>query len=186
MLGARWQGIGGFVVGADSATFDSVYDEVKRIAHHELARHAGQTLDTTSLVHEAYLKLAQHVDGGGTDRAHLVSLVVRAMRQVLIDAARRRDAVKRGENPLRVTLDPQLAGADAGVDVLALDQAITGLKAMHARMGQVVEMHFFGGVEFTEIADLLGVTRRTVHRDWIAARTLIAQALDGPAAPAHA
>jgi RNA polymerase sigma factor (TIGR02999 family) len=166
------------------STFDSVYDEVKRIAHHELARHAGHTLDTTALVHEAYLKLAQHA-GHTNDRAHLISLVVRAMRQVLIDAARRRQAEKRGGDPLRVTLDPEHASTDAGVDVLALDQAITGLKAMHERMGHVVEMHFFGGVEFNEIADLLGVTRRTVHRDWIAARALIADALEGPGNLVH-
>ncbi len=156
--------------------FDDVYLEVKRIAHAQLAKHGAQTLSTTDLVHEAYLKLAQ--SASKTDsREHMIGLVVRALRQILIDTARRRQAQKRGADPLKVTLDPEAQSTDAGVDLLALDQALVQLKAQNERMGLVVELHFFGGVEFSEIAELLGVDRRTVNRDWVAARLLIARAL---------
>jgi RNA polymerase sigma factor (TIGR02999 family) len=161
--------------------FDQVYEEVKRIAHAQLAKHAAQTLSTTELVHEAYLKLAQYPKQP-TDRQHTISLVVRALRQVLIDTARRRQAQKRGADPLRVTLDAALPAQESGHDLLALDQAITQLKSHNERMGVVVELHFFGGVEFDEIADLLKVDRRTIYRDWAAARLLIARMLDAPAA----
>lgn len=161
--------------------FDDVYAEVKRIAHAQLEKHAAQTLSTTDLVHEAYLKLAQY-SAQPEDRAHTISLVVRALRQVLIDTARRRQAQKRGADPLRVTLDPNAVAFDPGHDLLALDQAITQLKAQNERMGIVVELHFFGGVSFEEIADLVKVDRRTIHRDWAAARVLIARMLDGSAA----
>ena len=156
--------------------FDDVYLEVKRIAHAQLAKHGAQTLSTTDLVHEAYLKLALFADKPDS-REHMIGLVVRALRQILIDTARRRQAQKRGADPLKVTLDPNAQSADAGVDLLALDQALVQLKAQNERMGLVVELHFFGGVEFAEIAELLGVDRRTVNRDWVAARLLIAKAL---------
>jgi len=159
--------------------FDDVYAEVKRIAHAQLEKHASQTLSTTDLVHEAYLKLAQY-PAQPENREHTISLVVRALRQVLIDTARRRQAQKRGAHPTRVTLDPNFAAADAGHDLLALDQAITQLKAQNERMGVVVELHFFGGVSFEEIADLLKVDRRTIYRDWAAARVLIVHMLGGP------
>lgn len=166
--------------GLSKMDFDDVYAEVKRIAHAQLQRHAAQTLSTTDLVHEAYLKLAQY-SAQPDSREHTISLVVRALRQVLIDTARRRQAQKRGADPLRVTMDPDFAAPDSGHDLLALDQAITELKSQNQRMGTVVELHFFGGVPFEEIADLLGVDRRTVNRDWTAARVLIAHMLEGPA-----
>lgn len=156
--------------------FDQLYDELKHIAHSELKRHEKQSLNTTGLVHEAYLKLAQ---ANIEDRAHGISLVVRAMRQVLIDAARARSADKRGNAPLRVNLSDDSASTEQDVDFLSLDQALERLKGQHERLGRVVELHFFGGVQFGEIAELLGVDRRTVHRDWIAARALLAQDLAG-------
>lgn len=158
--------------------FDDVYAEVKRIAHAQLARHAAQTLSTTDLVHEAYLKIAQH-HARSDNRVYTINLVARALRQVLIDAARRRQAEKRGGDPLRVTLDPALVAEDPGHDLLALDQALTQLKAQNERMGTVVELHFYGGVAFEEIAELLQVDRRTIFRDWAAARVLIAHMLQG-------
>lgn len=161
--------------------FESAYRELKAIAQRELSRHAGHTLSATALVHEAYLKLAGHTTPA--DRAHLVSLVVRAMRQILIDEARRRQADKRGGGAMRITLTPELAAIDDDDSVLALDQAIGELKAAHPRMGEVVELHFWGGIEFGEIASLLGVDRRTVNRDWTAARVLIARALEAPPGP---
>lgn len=158
--------------------FESAYRELKAIAQRELARHAGHSLSATALVHEAYLKLAGH--SAPADRTHLVSLVVRAMRQILIDEARRRQADKRGGGALRITLTPELAAIDGDDGMLALDQAIGALKSAHPRMGEVVELHFWGGIEFGEIANLLGVDRRTVNRDWAAARVLIARALEVP------
>lgn len=159
--------------------FESAYRELKAIAQRELSRHACHTLSATALVHEAYLKLAGHT--APADRAHLVSLVVRAMRQILIDEARRRQAEKRGGGAMRITLTPELAVVDDDDSVLALDQAISELKAAHPRMGEVVELHFWGGIDFGEIAGLLGVDRRTVNRDWTAARALIARALESRA-----
>lgn len=181
MLGTRALGyLSPQRVGADggmgsSLEFESVYRELKAIAHRELGRGGAPTLTATALVHEAYLKLAGH--GLPESRAHLVSLIVRAMRQVLVDEARRRRAGKRGGDALRITLDTDLAAIDEDDEVLALDQAIGELKRAHPRMGEVVELHFWGGIEFGEIAELLGVDRRTVHRDWTAARALIARAL---------
>jgi len=152
--------------------FDQIYDELKRIAHAELHRHQHQSLNTTGLVHEAYLKLA---DANVADRAHAISLVVRAMRQVLIDAARAREADKRGNAPLRVKLREDSAAVEDNVEFFALDQSLERLKSQHARLGQVVELHIYGGIGFTEIAQLLAVDRRTVNRDWSAARALLAR-----------
>ena len=158
--------------------FEQVYAEVKRIAHAQLARHGAQTLSTTDLVHEAYLKLALSPEAlPAEDRLHTVNLVARVLRQVLVDAARRNLAEKRGSDPVRVALETNYPAAQSGVDILALDQALQQLKQVNERMAQVVELHFFGGIEFAEIAGYLGVDRRTSHRDWTAARLLLAQTL---------
>jgi RNA polymerase sigma factor (TIGR02999 family) len=145
-----------------------VYDELKGMAQRELYREAaGHTLHATALVHEAYLKLA----GGGmpaTDRAHFLAIAARAMRQVLVDHARRRKAVKRGGDLVRTTL------TDAGNPVefrpdelIALDEA---LEQLDPRQRQVVEFRFFAGMEEKEIAEVLGVSDRTVRREWVKAR----------------
>lgn len=163
--------------------FDDIYLELKKIAHAQLQRHSVHTLGTTELVHEAFLKLAQAEDA--ISREHRISLVVRVVRQLLIDAARRRQADKRGgeKKPVQVALDTDIAEHIATfeplskVDLLALDQAIAQLKTQHPRMGQVVELHIFVGFDQDEIAEMLGVTRRTVSRDWIASKVLLAHAL---------
>lgn len=159
--------------------FASIYDELKLLAHAQLAAHAPRTLCTTALVHEAYIKLIRG-DAAVQDRQHFVSLVVRAMRQILADAARGRMADKRGNDPAMVTLDgAQGAGSTAfSVDVLALEQAIEHLRGLHERLASVVEMHFYGGLTFAEIAELIGVTERTVQRDWMAARALLERDLE--------
>lgn len=164
----------------DATEFESAYRELRAIAARELSRHAGHTMTATALVHEAYLKLARGADFG-VDRFHLVSLVVRAMRQVLIDEARRRGSGKRGGDALRVTLHPDLAASSTDDSLLAVDQAIDAIKLAHPRMGQVVELHFWGGIGFGEIAALLAVDPRTVNRDWNAARVLIARSLESDA-----
>jgi len=159
--------------------FASIYDELKRLAHAQLAGHAPRTLCTTALVHEAYIKLIRG-DAAVQDRQHFVSLVVRAMRQILADAARRKMAEKRGGDAAMVTLDTSQGDdkVEMGVDVLALEQAIDRLRGMHERLATVVEMHFYGGLSFNEVAELIGVAERTVQRDWTAARALLERDLE--------
>lgn len=152
--------------------FDAIYQHVKRLARHELSKHAPMTLNTTALVHEAYVKLSEY---GATveDRQHLVNLVVRAMRQILIDSARRRASTKHGGDVAFQALEPDIPEPSAEFDAGAVTQAIDQIKQAHPRMGQVVEMHFLGGIEFNDIAELLGVDRKTIYRDWTAARVLL-------------
>jgi RNA polymerase sigma factor (TIGR02999 family) len=152
-----------------------VYDELRRLARRQLSREHGQrTLNATALVHEAYLKLA----GGGidaADRAHFLAVAARAMRQVLVDHARRRKAVRRG-GEWRITTFTDRPGEgtfDPG-EMLALDQA---LEQLDPRQRQVVECRFFAGMEEREIAAALGLTERTVRRDWVKARAWLYQVL---------
>ena len=157
---------------ADSAppSFDRLYDELKRIAHHHLAG-GGASLQTTGLVHEAWLKLARATVN---NEAHLLNLASRAMRQVLVDIARARGRDKRGNGLMLVTLTEHGAPAvGQDLDVLALEQSLARLEQADARLAQVVELHFFGGLSFPEMARVLGVAERTVFRDWRTARALI-------------
>jgi RNA polymerase sigma factor (TIGR02999 family) len=157
----------------DSAAVDRLvpllYDDLRRLARRELGREYGErTLSATALVHEAYLKL-----GGGAmaarDRAHFLAIAARAMRQVLVDHARDRKAAKRGGGLWeRTTLtDGAWVGEFDPDGMLALDEALGELMP---RQRQVVECRFFGGMEEQEIAVALGVSERTVHRDWVKAR----------------
>jgi RNA polymerase sigma factor (TIGR02999 family) len=160
---------------------DAVYDELKRIARHYLrARMGAATLSTTDLVHDAYLKFGAPAgaDVAWNSRAHFFGAASRAMRQVLVDYARRRSAAKRGGGARPVTL----TGSDAALEVrfdevLVLDEALDQLRALDARLCQVVEMRFFVGLEEEEIAALLGVSVRTVRRDWLKARLFLSRAL---------
>ncbi|MBL0164973.1 MAG: sigma-70 family RNA polymerase sigma factor [Xanthomonadales bacterium] len=171
--------------GAQDRLFPLLYDELHRCAHRQLRGSGGETLSTTALVNETYLKLlaGETLDVGS--RAHFMALAARAMRQVLIDSARRSGADKRGGFALKVTLDADSAIApDAAADVLALDQALTTLEQVDERASRVVQLHFFAGLSFAEIAEIEGITLRTVMRDWQAARALLAgqlkqDALDG-------
>lgn len=156
---------------ADAALlFDRLYVELKRIAHRQLAA-GGATLQTTGLVHEAYLKLAQ---SQVVDEQHLLNLASRAMRQVLVDTARARGRDKRGGGLQVVTLtEGALAAPETSLDVLALEQSLQRLEQADPRLAQVVELHFFGGLSFPEMSRVLKVTERTLFRDWRAARALI-------------
>lgn len=151
--------------------FDRLYEELKRIAHRHLA--AGrQTLQTTGLVHEAYLKLARKQV---FDEAHLLNLASRAMRQVLVDMARARGRDKRGNGLQLVTLterEPVEQPSDS-IDVLALEQSLLRLEQANPRLAQVVELHFYGGLSFPEMSRVLEVTERTLFRDWRTARAMI-------------
>lgn len=154
-----------------SQLFDVLYDELKRIAHRHLAA-GGQTLQTTGLVHEAYLKLAK---AQVVDEAHLLNLASRAMRQVLVDMARSRGRDKRGNGLQLVTLTEraQVEQPDESIDVLALEQSLLRLEQADPRLAKVVELHFYGGLSFPEMSRLLKVTERTLFRDWRTARAMI-------------
>ena len=152
--------------------FPFVYDKLRAIAHAHLGPDGeGRTVSTTALVHEAYLKLVDAERLEWQDRVHFFSLASRAMRQILIDYARRYASAKRGGDLHRVDLDDvQIAVADRADTLVSLDAALTRLAEMSPRLAQVVELRFFGGLSEDDTAKVLGVTDRTVRRDWIKAR----------------
>jgi RNA polymerase sigma factor (TIGR02999 family) len=152
--------------------FPFVYDKLRAIAHVHLGRDGeGRTVSTTALVHEAYLKLVDAERLEWQDRAHFFSLASRAMRQILIDYARRYRSARRGGELRRVDLDDvQIAVADRAETLVSLDAALVRLAEMSPRLAQVVELRFFGGLTEEDTAKVLGVTDRTVRRDWIKAR----------------
>lgn len=149
-----------------------VYEELRRVAHRQLALEAGpRHLDTTGLVHEAYLKLVDETTVPVRNRRYFFGAAARAMRQVLIDAARKRGRLKRGGGTRPITLDETRIRIDHyAAELIELDDALARLAAQHARPAQVVECRFFGGLSIDETAELLEVTPRTVKRDWTLAR----------------
>lgn len=157
----------------------TVYQELRAIAHRALsARGRGGTLSTTALVHEAYIKLVDQSRAQWQDRAHFLAVASLAMRHVIVDQARSRDSLKRGGERRRVTLDEErIAIDDQPEAVLQLDEALERLAAVEPRLARVVEYRFFGGLTEDEIAEVLGVTVRTVQRDWAKARMLLQRAL---------
>ena len=156
------------------------YQELRAIAHHRLAaRGRSGTLSTTALVHEAYLKLVDQSRAGWQDRAHFLALASLAMRHVLVDRARERTALKRGQGRRPITLDDDVMPVEGQADaLLQLDDALRRLATLEPRLAQVVECRFFGGLTEQETADALGVTSRTVQRDWIKARVLLRRLLE--------
>jgi RNA polymerase sigma factor (TIGR02999 family) len=156
------------------------YHELRAIAHCRLiARGPAGTLSTTALVHEAYLKLVDQSRAGWHDRAHFLALASLAMRHVLVDRARERTTLKRGGVRRRITLDEVELSVDADPEVLLqLDDALDRLAAFDARLARVVECRFFGGLSEKETAEALGLTVRTVRRDWVKARVLLRRALE--------
>lgn len=163
--------------GAWHALVDLVYPELKRLAHGALGSGRRHTLGTTALVHECYLRLAR-AEGAPRDRGHLMALAVRIMRQVLVDHARERLAVKRGAGAVKVTLDDELPHETGGFELLVdIDAALERLGRAEPRQAQVFECRYFGGLNDEDTAQALGISPRTVHRDWDAARAWLAQAL---------
>ena len=155
-----------------------VYHELRRVARRELATRPSDTLSTTALVHELYLKLSRAQSADWRDRAHFLSVAAVAMRHILVDRARRRTAEKRGGTHRHVTLDDQLARSDSQAEsLLELHDALEKLALIDERLARVVECRFFGGMTEQETAEALGITERTVRRDWIKARGLLYQAL---------
>ena len=156
-----------------------VYEHLRAIARRQLAvRPGGGTLSTTGLVHEAYIKLADQANAEWRDRAHFFALASVAMRHVLVDRAKSRLAQKRGGTRRRVTLDEdQISVDDQPETLLELNDAVERLAAVEPRLARVVECRFFGGLSDDETAEALGITSRTVQRDWAKARMLLRRAL---------
>ena len=171
----------------DKAALDQltplVYDEIRRIAHRYVQHEReGQTLQTTALVHEAYLRLAgsQRVDW--QNRAHFFAVTAQVMRHILIDHARRRQYVKHGGELQRVSFDAVTREAlmmsqPRAAELLALDEALTELARLDPRKSRVVELRYFGGLSLEETADVLEVSAMTVRRDWRAAKAWLYKAV---------
>ena len=161
------------------------YDELRRVASRIMARErAGHTLQPTALVHEAYLKLVDQTSLRWNDRAHFLGIAARAMRQILVDHARRSGAVKRGGEMTRVTLDESVApdvspGASSDLDLLDLNQALERLAVEDDRAARVAELRLFGGLSVKEAAHVLGVSVRTVGGDWAMARLWLSREISG-------
>ncbi len=171
---------GGDRQAADRA-YALLYADLHRVAHSRLRREGEFTLlDTTALVHESYLRLRSGPAPDVADRQHFLAYAARVMRSVIVDLVRARQAERRGGGALHLTLNTTLAGAaaDSGDEVLRVHEALDSLSAMDARLGAVVELRYFGGLSEVEIAQALGVTERTVQRDWQKARLFLSTAME--------
>lgn len=163
----------------EAAISTTLYQELHRLAagkmHYERGNH---TLQPTALVNEAYLQLVDCHDSVWKDRAKVLGMAARVMRHILVDHARAHRADKRGGGAVQVTFDENLEIAGRStVDVLAVDEALTRLAEFDPRQAQILELHFFAGLTFEEIAQQLGVSERTVKRDWTMARAWLRQEL---------
>jgi RNA polymerase sigma factor (TIGR02999 family) len=156
-----------------------VYHELKRLARHHLrADDPAATLSTTELVHEAFLKLEARAAADWENRAHFFGAASRAMRQVLVDFARRRNATKRGGGLEHVSLGEGDAALDIELDeILAVDEALAQLERVDPRLRTIVDLRFFAGLPESEIARMLGVSTRTIEREWLKARLVLLEAL---------
>jgi RNA polymerase sigma factor (TIGR02999 family) len=172
--------------GAFDRLIELIYPELRRIARVQL-RHwrPGAPLDTGSLVHDAYLKLVDQSQVDWQDRNHFYGIAARAMRQVIIDYARRRISQKRGGGAHPLALDEREIAVQQQADrLIALDELLAGLRRHDPRLLQVVECRFFAGYSEDETAQILGVSSRTVERDWVRAKSWLRQAMN-PTVDAH-
>jgi RNA polymerase sigma factor (TIGR02999 family) len=167
---------------ASAALLSMVYEELRALAGFYFKRqHAGHTLEPTALVHEAFIKLVGSERAGWKDRAHFFAIAARAMRQILTDHARRKRTAKRGGPQGRVTLSGLKTPLheESQFDLIALDQALAKLSKVSPRQSSVVEMRFLAGLGEEEVAHVLGVTSRTVQREWRMAKAFLRSELSG-------
>jgi RNA polymerase sigma factor (TIGR02999 family) len=151
-----------------------VYDELHQIASRQLASQAPQTLQSTALVNEAYLKLAGKASVAFNDRAHFFAVAARVIRSILVDHARARLAAKRGAGAITINLDDSTASASPRqVDLLALDEALQRLAGFDPQQARIVELRYFAGLSIDETAEVMAVSPATVKRDWAVARRWI-------------
>lgn len=164
---------------APPLSFEAVYERLKALAHRQLGRGARGTLNTTALVHELYLRMGD-VDGRFERSAQFYFYAARAMRHLLVNRARDRKRLKAGGEWMRVTLDDSAEAAlaiESADQAFAIDEALAQLEASEARAARVFELRYFTGLGADEIAELIGVTRRTVDRDWRYARAFLLEAI---------
>ena len=160
-----------------------VYDELRRLAHHYLRQErSDHTLQSTALVHEAYLRLAGQNPPQWQNRAHFFGIAAHIMRQILVEYARGRSAAKRGGSACRLTLDEAVAlPRQIDVDVVELDKALTGLAELDAQQSRIVELRYFAGLTIEDTSEVLGISPATVKRDWVTARAWLYRAMTGEA-----
>jgi RNA polymerase sigma factor (TIGR02999 family) len=157
-----------------------VYDELRRLARHYLKQeHAGHTLQSTALVHEAYMRLAGHHPPEWQSRAHFFGVAARLMRQILVDHARSQAAAKRGENPVKLTLTEGLLAPQTDLDLLALDDALNNLAQVNPQQTQIIELRFFSGLSIEDTAEVMGISPATVKRNWTMARAWLFREMNG-------
>ncbi len=175
--------------GGDKSALDRliplVYAELHRLAASYLGRERkDHTLQSTALVHEAYLRLVGRANVDFRDRAHFMGVAAQVIRAILVDHARARGAAKRGAGAVRVTLDENVALPDPGaVDLMALEEALRTLSRIDPQQERIVELRFFGGMTNEEAAELLGVSVSTVKREWILAKAWIFRELTREGVP---
>ena len=158
-----------------------VYDELRRLAHSYLTRERpDHTLQTTALVHEAYLKLIDQHSVNWQNRAQFFAISAQAMRRILIDSARRHTSVKRGSGGTKISLDEvaTVSGETANESLLALDMALHELEKVDPEQSRIVELRYFGGLTIEETAEVLNSSPATVKREWTMARAWLYQALN--------
>jgi RNA polymerase sigma factor (TIGR02999 family) len=160
-----------------------VYDELRKVAHHHLGgQRPNHTLQTTALVNEAYLRLADQTNPRWQNRAHFFAVAARAMRQILVSYARSQQAQKRGGGAFKVDLDEvALVSPEESKEIVELHEALEQLSALDSRKAQVVELKYFGGLNYDEIAEVLKVSRITARRDWEFAKVWLYTELHGAA-----
>jgi RNA polymerase sigma factor (TIGR02999 family) len=153
--------------------FDRIYAELRQMARARLRHEHAETLNTTALVHETWLAMAHRLQAGFENRQHYFAYAARAMRHILIDRGRQRGADKRQAGTM-----PAPIQHDESLELLAVDQALNRLAALDERLARVVELRLLAGLSTREVAALLGLTERTIERDWLKARALLAQWLE--------
>jgi RNA polymerase sigma factor (TIGR02999 family) len=155
------------------------YPDLRRVAHHQFrAERFGHVLQPTALVNEAYLRIVAHKDQSWDSRAHFFGAAARLMRRILIEHARKVQALKRGGRDCFISLqDIDVPGSEPSIDFLALDEALTSLEKVSARQARIVEMRYFAGMSVPEVGEALGIDPRTVDRDWATARAWLRRRL---------